>query len=200
MNDLVCLVADKNMEAAVAALLERREALRIREIQAEIQVHPRRDPGCFHEAPEFLDPLRTSYAHALILLDCAWEGAPHAAANDLEADLRRRLGEDGWAEVVAIEPELEIWVWSDSTHVDRCLGWEGQEPRLRAWLSERALWPSGSAKPNDPKGAVESALRKVRLPRSSAIYRNLASSVSVDRCTDASFNRFCERLRAWFPA
>ena len=162
-------------------------------------VHPRRDPGCYHEAHEFLRPFRESYRHALVAFDRAWEGAPAQDALDLERDVRQRLGGDGWADVVVIEPELEAWVWSDSPHVDECLGWRDRNPDLRSWLQQQALWTEGHAKPTDPKAAVARALRTVNLPRSSAIYGNLARRVSVERCADASFARVRARLGEWFP-
>jgi hypothetical protein len=40
----------------------------------------------------------------------------------------------------------------------------------------------------------------VKLPRSSAVYGNLAGRVSVERCTDVSFTRLRARLHAWFPS
>ncbi len=166
MKDLVCLVADKNMEATVGALLERPEALHTRPVQADIWVHPRRDPGCFREAPDFLRDQRTSYSHALVVLDRAWDGASDDAAA-MKASLRERLGGDGWSDVVVIEPELEVWVWSDSPHVDRCLGWEEREVRIRPWLERQGLWLADVTKPPDPKRAVEMGLREVGRPRSS---------------------------------
>ena len=38
-----------------------------------------------------------------------------------------------------------------------------------------------------------------RIPRSSAIYKNIASSVSVLRCEDSAFQMLLETLREWFP-
>lgn len=199
MKDLVCLAADKNIEAAVSGLLTRPEALGIRDVTHDVVVHPRRDPGCYHEAHVFLRSFRGGYGHALVVFDRAWEGAPSQDAALLESSMRERLAADGWADVVVIEPELEVWVWSDSPHVDECLGWRGRNPDLRSWLRERALWPAGSIKPPDPKAAVEEALAAVRVPRSSSVYRNLARRVSVQRCSDPSFDRFRARLRDWFP-
>lgn len=199
MKDLLCLAADKNIEAALRGLLGRPAAIGLRAVSFEVQVHPRRDPGCFHEAHEFLRPFRESYRHALVVFDRDWEGVPAQAATALEDAVRARLGGDGWADVVVIDPELEVWVWSDSPHVDDCLGWRERNPNLRSWLAQRDLWPAGSAKPRDPKLAVEQALAAVKLPRSSAVYGNLAGRVSVERCTDASFTRLRARLHAWFP-
>jgi hypothetical protein len=39
----------------------------------------------------------------------------------------------------------------------------------------------------------------VRKPRSSAIYLELARSVSTDRCTDPAFLKLKRCLREWFP-
>ena len=45
---------------------------------------------------------------------------------------------------------------------------------------------------------IEHALRTVRLPRSAALYRQLAQQVSLTRCTDASFLKFKVTLQKWF--
>lgn len=34
---------------------------------------------------------------------------------------------------------------------------------------------------------------------SAAVFRKIADSVSLAKCTDASFVSLCEQLRAWFP-
>lgn len=199
MKDLLCLAADKSIEATLRGLLARSQALGIHAVEVDVLVHPRRDPGCYHEAHEFLRPFRDSYHHALVVFDQAWEGAPAQDALVLEQEVRQRLGGDGWADVVVIDPELEAWVWSDSPHVDACLGWGNRNPGLRTWLDQQGLWRAGHPKPDDPKEAVERALLAVRIPPSSAIYGNLARSVSVERCTDGSFARFRARLGDWFP-
>ncbi|MFH0899902.1 MAG: hypothetical protein V2A73_04660 [Pseudomonadota bacterium] len=198
MKDLLCLAADKNLEAALRGLLARPAALGLNAVDFDVLVHPRRDPGCYHEAHGFLQPFRDRYHHALVVFDRAWEGAPAQNPLVLEQNVRQRLGNDGWGDVVVIDPEIEVWVWSDSPHVEDCLGWRGRNPDLRTWLHSQGLWTAGRAKPDDPKEAVDRALRAVRIPRSSAIYGNLARLVSVARCTDDSFAKFCACLRQWF--
>jgi hypothetical protein len=202
MTDLVCLVADKNMEAALGGLLARPAALGIRGITHDVIVHPRRDPGCFHEATEFLLTYRPSHKHALVLLDHAWDGVPAQTGEELERLLGERLSRAGltadWAEVIAVDPELEVWVFSDSPRVDECLGWRGRHQRLRAWLEAEGLWAATDEKPASPKEAVERTLHATRKPRSSAIYRSLASSVSVDRCKDRAFRKLRAILQRWF--
>jgi hypothetical protein len=91
MIDLVCLVADKNIEATIEGLLARDgRALGIRAIQVEVIVHPRRDPGCFHGATELLRGYRERAAHAVVVLDCAWTGAPGGGAQ-IESLLGKKL-------------------------------------------------------------------------------------------------------------
>ena len=202
MMDLVCLVADKNMEAAISGLLERPAALGIRPIATEILVHPRRDPGCFHQAPELLNGYRASAEHALVILDRAWDGVPAESAEGVQEQLEEKLrvaGLAGWSESVVIDPELEVWVFSDSPNVASAVGWAGRNPGLRPALEARDLWARGASKPADPKAALEWALKEVRRPRSSSIYRELAGRVSTERCQDQAFLRLKGILRSWFP-
>ena len=53
-------------------------------------------------------------------------------------------------------------------------------------------------KPSKPKEAVELALRHVGKPRSSALFKSLAESVGLRRCTDAAFLKLRATLSAWF--
>ncbi len=55
------------------------------------------------------------------------------------------------------------------------------------------------AKPTDPKRAMEAALRQARRPRSSAIFLDLASRVSLRGHNEPAFLRLSHALRAWFP-
>lgn len=201
--DLLCLVADKNMDAAVSGLLSRPEALGIRPIAPELIVHPAHDPGCFHDGVEFLRGLRSQAKHALILLDLAWQGVPAGSAAELEDQLEMSLSQAGmsdWAGAVVIEPELEAWVFGRSRHIPTALGWHASGDEFRSALTAHGLWPVEDDKPPDPKAAMEWALRQVAIPRSSSIYRQLAATVGTKRCTDRAFVRFRGLLQAWFPA
>lgn len=203
MKDLLCLVADANMKASMTALLGRPEALGIRPVETELLVHPRRDPGCFHDPDGLLRGARDVAQHALVLLDYSWDGAPPGGAAKAEEKLEERFrlsGLAGWAHAVVIDPELEAWIFSDSPHVEAALGWTDRSVAMRSALAEEGLWPEGETKPPDPKAAVIWALRQVRKPRSSSIYRDLASRVSLTRCQDRSFRRFRDLLRSWFAS
>ena len=139
----------------------------------------------------------------MVLFDVAWDGAPTQDASDLELRLRERLavafGAD-WAEAVAIGPELEAWVFSDSPHVPAILGWSGRSPDLRTALANEGLWPADLAKPPDPKRAMERALTITRKALSSSIFREIATRVSLTRCEDRAFLRMKGILTSWFPS
>ena len=85
--DLLCLVADKNMEAAISGLLSQPTRLGIGPVSHRTIVHPERDPGCFLRGPEFLRGFQSEAAHALIMLDHAWAGAPVGPGEEMESDL-----------------------------------------------------------------------------------------------------------------
>jgi hypothetical protein len=119
----------------------------------------------------------------------------------VESEVEHRLSRSGWgdrAAAIAIDPELEIWVWSDSPEVDNVLGWQQREIRLRDWLRNEGFLTGENVKPNEPKRAVDEALRIAGKSRSSSIYRKLAQRVSVSRCEDAAFLKFKATLRKWF--
>jgi hypothetical protein len=204
-KDLVVLAADKNTDYGLRGLLGRPASLGIRPILASTDtfVHPRRDPGCLNEAHDFLRPMLRDYRHALVVFDrmgCGREALSQARLADA---VRGRLSASGWenrAEVVVLDPEIEVWVFAASLQVERCLGWPTKRLRLRRWLEERGAWGEGKSKPYDPKAALEIALREIRRPRSSAIYRRLGERVGMQGCTDPGFGKFREVLREWFPA
>jgi len=186
--DLVMLVPGKNERETFEGLFSsRRKSLNIRNLRYEILVHPRRDPGCFHEASDILQPYQNLAEYSLVVLDYEGSGQEHRSPEDMVKDLKDRIEKSGWmdrTEVLVFRPELENWVWSDSMEVDKEIGWEGRDPPLRNWLTNQGWWQQGSVKPNRPKEGLEAALREVRMRRSSAIYRQLAENVGLTRCQD----------------
>jgi len=201
-HDLVVLVADKNMEFAVKGILGRVQAMGTREPISVVHVHPEKDPGCLLRGHEFLSLFQKQFAHALILLDLEGCGQERSARETLEAAIEKRLSQSGWggrAAAVVIDPELEMWVWSDSPQVDAVLGWQGRSPDLRSWLKTKDFLQEGQAKPERPKEAMELALRTVRKPRSSSLYFQLARQVSLERCVDPAFVKLKTTLQTWFP-
>jgi hypothetical protein len=199
-SDLILLVADKNIEFAMRGTLARHQALNIRSPRFVIYVHPERDPGCLRKANTFLRPHGSAYQHALVVFDrsgCGKDDLPRAA---LEREVEQALTNAGWAAracAIVVDPELENWVWGDSPRVDQVLGWAGRLP-LRAWLRQNG-YCAAMEKPARPKEAMEAALRVVGKARSASVFRALAESVSLERCTDPAFAKLRRTLRAWFP-
>jgi hypothetical protein len=172
-------------------------------IVSSILTHPRRDPGCFRESPALLSGYVQAASAALVLFDFEGCGSGERDASAVEADLRQRLSNAGWgdrAEVIVLDPELEAWVWSESPHVARILGWQQGAAPLRAHLESEGTWPQGLSKPPRPKEALEAVLRRTRVRRSPAIYGELARTVSLDRCSDPAFQRLRSFLRSRFAA
>jgi hypothetical protein len=202
--DLVVLVPGKDDRETLDGLLSKRhESLGIRSIRYQILVHPRRDPGCFHEAPDILQVFQRRARRALVILDHEGSGQEKRALREVAADLKRRLAASGWgdrAAAIIIAPELETWVWSDSPHVDRTLGWGGRAPRLRDWLAAQGLWPANCQKPPRPKESFQAALREAKIRLSSAIFRELAERVGLKDCQDQTFQQFRDLMQDWFPA
>jgi hypothetical protein len=201
-KDLALLVADKNIEGAVRGLLTRPRSLGLREISCDVYVHPERDPGCLVRGHDFMKQFAHRYRHGLVLFDREGSGDDEADRPLLERRVEERLAASGWgdrAAAVVIDPELEIWVWNESSHVERILGWEGRLPSLRTWLREKGWLENDARKPVSPKKAVEEALRLAGKPRSSSIYQELARKVSTKRCTDPAFLKLCQTLARWFP-
>jgi hypothetical protein len=202
-RDLIVLVPDKNMELALRGLLElRTQALAIRPVSYDLHVHPQRDPGCLLHSADFLRPFTRSHRHALVMFDHDGCGQESASAAALEQLVLQKLSSTGWddrAEAVVLVPELEVWVWSSSPHVPAVIGWAGQPTDLPTWLNQRGLWQKKAAKPQDPKSALETALRQVKKPRSSALFQELASKVSLEKCLDPAFEKLKHTLRSWFP-
>jgi hypothetical protein len=204
MKDLIFLVADKDMEHTVNGLLSRPKALGIRSgVAWDIHVHPRRDPGCLNEAHDFLRLFPAQFCHAIVMFDRAGCGREQTSCSQLSSIVLGRLAANGWgdrAQVIVLDPELEVWVWSRSPHVVCCLGWEGHASALRQWLAEQGLWPEAAPKPPKPKEAMLAALRHQQRPYSSAIYEELARKVSLEGHSEPAFASFLETLRTWFPA
>ncbi len=199
MKDLVVLVADRNMEAAVRTLIEKRhKSLGIRQVQEDVFVHQERDAGVFLKAHIFLQPFRNEYRYALVMFDHDGCGQENRSADELASEVKQRLEQSGWqgrCEVIVIEPELEAWVWCPSPHVPKVLGLTPEQ--VQQILSR---FPKNHlGKPKRPKEAMEECLRQAKIPRSSSIYAELAETVGLKNCVEPSFVKFRQTLQKWFP-
>jgi hypothetical protein len=202
-RDLLVLVADRNMEMAVRGVLARSKSLGIRQVTADVRRHPEHDCGCRQSGVEFLTVFIGQYGHALLVFDREGCGQDEDPAEDIESELEGALKKAGWedrAAVIVPDPELEVWVWGDSPHVERELGWSGRQPTLREWLYEKGFLGAGQIKPARPKEAMEAALREVGKSRSSALFATLAERVSLKKCDDRAFLKLRTTLGNWFSA
>ena len=142
-----------------------------------------------------------THRFALVIFDRHGSGREDCPAEEIEAEVERRLSTAGWTDrcaVVVPDPELEIWVWSDSPNVDAELGWAGQQPSLRQWLVSQQAIQTEHEKPVDPKTAMFMALRKQHKPLSSWLFRRLAEHVGLQRCQDRAFLKLRNTLQCWF--
>jgi hypothetical protein len=202
VKDLIVLVADKNMEAAIRGILNRHDSLGIRRITFDIYVHLHRDPGCLLESHTFLLPFSQNYRHSVVMFDRDGCGQENSLREELEVSVENLVSSVGWenrSAAIVIDPELECWVWKDSPHVSNALGWGDNLNNLHTWLRENSLLSENATRPIRPKEALEAALRVVRKPRSSAIYSMLAQRVSLKNCIDLSFLKLRASLQNWFP-
>ena len=188
------------MEFAVRGLLTRGPSLGFHDLSIDYYAHPERDPGCFLRGHDFLRPFCRQYRHAMVMLD------------------REGCGRSDWPANAWSRKSKIVWLLpggaSGGCHCPRSrtgnlgverftgsgvrAGWVGRQPRLADWLRDEGHLTAGQPKPQDPKRAVEEALRIVRKQRSSAIYLHLAQRVSVHRCVYEAFLKFKTLLQQWF--
>lgn len=208
MRDCFFLVADINMREVIRAFFGRNEWHRVvgcRKFVFDPEQDIRHaaglnDPGLYTRGHEIARALRSTHRNIVVLLDAEWDGSP--PRREIESHMLSNLVNVGWssesAAIIVIEPELESWIWVDSPHVAKALGFTNPgDPRI--WLGAQGLWAEGATKPSDPKGAVELALEYTGKSRSSSRYRQVIAQASLSRCTDAAFIRLKETLQRWFP-
>lgn len=200
-GDLLVLVADLDMEQAVKGLLARPESLEMAPVKFEVRRHPRRDSGCRTGAVEYLRAFLGSYRHALVLFDLDGSGSDRSR-EETEREVEEGLSRNGWkgrAKTIAIEPELETWVWGPSDKIPEVLGWHKGYVELRLWLCGQGLWSEESPKPSNPKKVMDRTMQESRSRITSRKFFELANVVSLRGCRDPSFNDFKQTLRSWFP-
>jgi hypothetical protein len=208
-RDCIFLLADKNMRASFEGFFSRPDFYRSLEC-GRIHIDPDRDivvaagdndPGLYLRAHELLRPYQVTHRHAVVALDAEWEGSP--GADDIRSHMESMISANGWHPnqfaVIVIDPELENWIWQRSVHISKGIGFENLDDLL-ADPDLRSDWPKGQYKPLHPKETLETILRKRRIPRSSAIYKQITSQVSVRGCRDDAFLFLVQKMREWFPA
>jgi hypothetical protein len=209
MRDCIFLLADKNMQAAFEGFLSRPgfySSLGCGKFEFDPQLDLRvaagdNDPGLYTRAHELIRPFLKTYRHAVVVLDAEWEGTPgrEVITRHISEQMRTVGWEMGRFRVIVIDPELENWIWQKNDHVAKYLGFS-RITEVMADPDIQKAWPAGQPKPAEPKETMEKLLQKRRIPRSSAIYKQITSQVSVQGCQDPAFQLLATTLRQWFPA
>ena len=201
MQDLVVLVADKNMQFALQGALARPQALGVRPFTFEFRSHMGRDGGVRTTGADVLAREATRFRHALMLLDFEGCGQEEDAPLVIEAQLDQKL-QMVWnasAKAIVISPEVDAWLWGNDAVLRDALHWP-QDGSIRDWLRGKGFAFNADEKPVRPKEALD-AMRSVhKQPRSSAMYEKVTKRISLQNCTDAAFIRLRAQLQAWFPA
>lgn len=201
--DLVVLVADKDMEQTLHELLRRPHSLGIAPVTYRIFTHPTHDSGCRTGAHDLLRSLAAQYRFALVMFDREGSGRDAAAPEEVAREVEAKLASNGWADrccVLVLNPELEIWVWTDSAELDQVTGWAGRQLPVRDWLRAQSFKVNEQGKPERPKEALRAVLRETRKQPSAALFAALAMRVGLSRCIDPAFACFKANLQRWFPA
>ena len=203
-EDLIVLVADMDIENTFMGLLPRHHALGCRSFSHKIVRHPGRDSGTRKECVEFLRPFASTHEHAIVVFDHEGSGRENTPAALVEDEIQKLLSRNGWNDrscVLVLEPEIESWVWSDSPHVLRGLGWNRSFKALKDFVESKnsEWWDTDAPKPKRPKEVMETVLRKQCRPRSASIFKKLATTVGVKGCSDRTFAKLKAALANWFP-
>ena len=206
VTDLVVLTADLQMHRVIETLLRRRfQSLGISpDLSIDVRRHPQQDSGCRTASQAILNPLRRTHRYAMVVFDCHGSGAGNVTAAELERDLERQYERAGWevnrVSFVVIEPELDAWVFgAPIPRLRQAIGWDQPQP-IPEWLTDQGYLQPGATKPQNPKRAIDEMLALQKKERSAKLYAELARRVSLARCQDRAFQKFCTTLQRWFPA
>ncbi len=134
----------------------------------------------------------------MVVLDQQFGGELPAA--EVRDDIVTRLEKNGWkdrCDVIVIDPELEVWLWQDSPHVEQALAFAGGS--LRRHLEGTGAWPDDAPKPTAPKETIQALVKAQRPLKTKVVYSRIAKSVSIHGCTDPAFKLFKATIRRWFP-
>lgn len=152
MQDLVVLVADKNMQFALKGALGRTQALGIRPLTHEFRTHMGRDGGVRATGVDVLARESNRFRHALMVFDFEGCGQDHDDLLTLEAELDRQLRTvwDTRAKAIIIFPEVDIWLWGTDVALRDALHWPLEGP-VRNWLLEKGFEFNADNKPLRPR-------------------------------------------------
>lgn len=213
-RDCLFFVADTNMANVVDGFLSRghlqgRIGCRdfLFDFDSDVLEAPRlgmgSDGGIYRYCHSLLQENGYMDTHERLIVMLDQQFGSELPASTVREEILGRLRANGWgddkADVVVIDPELEVWIWQDSPHVHAAVGF-ADAGSLREALKNDSDWPDGHVKPLQPKELFQAVCRRYRTVYSPALYRDIVERVSVRSCTDAAFQQLVATLCRWFPA
>ncbi|MBK8966448.1 MAG: hypothetical protein IPM36_07165 [Lewinellaceae bacterium] len=87
----------------------------------------------------------------------------------------------------------------NEARIQEAISWD-REIRLYEWLHQNDWKLPNESKPIQPKEAFEAAIRLCNTPRSSSLYRQIASRASYRNCQDSAFQKMISHIKAWFAS
>lgn len=206
MKDLLVYVADADALAFIRALLQRPQALGIREIRYDIERHPQRDAGMVLSGAELVRMQKGRYQKALLIWDYHGCGRDHKQTPaEIAAEIQDKLDRFNWIDnsaVIVLTPELEQWLWfCDNAIAAYC---DIPLEELQQWVQRRASqlgMDIAALKAEQPKELFEHLMRN-RLKRtiSPRDFEEIGKRASVQALMGCdSFGAITSVLRSWFP-
>ncbi len=207
MKDLLVFAADADIGVFMDAILNRPAAVGIRPLTFDIIRHPQRDAGMVQTGPELARLRKREYSKVILLWDHHGSGREKRfAAPVVAAEVSGRLDTVTWSgnhAVVALDPELEHWLWYCEPALSSYRGISRAD--LDAFVDDHAAHlghsPQG-LKTEQPKELFEAIVR-IRLRRtiSPRDFAEIGKRAGVTGLTSStSFRHFVQTLREWFPA
>lgn len=201
-QDLIVLVADRDMRSVLEQVLKRPLSLGMRPVESVVISESLHDPACAIGGVQALTEYEGGFDHAILMFDHEGSGREQESPQEIEASLDAEFQRSAWddrARTVVVSPELEVWLWGGSPHVDRFIGWTDRPFSLRRWLAETGWWPRDAPKPLRPKEAFQAATRETGVAARTRVMEKIARRASLRRCSDRAFLRLRDTLREWFP-
>jgi len=191
MKDLLLYVADADAQAIMKSILNKPQALAIREITFDIERHPQRDSGMVQCGAELTRMKKGRYQKALLTWDHHGSGRDHKqSSEEVRSEIQEKLDSYTWNENSSVSifvPELEQWLWYCENALLSYCGLSADQ--LNTWLEERSGKLGKSVetlKAEQPKELFEyvmrERLRRTISPRDFAEIGNRAGARGLMDC------------------
>ncbi|AKT36954.1 hypothetical protein [Chondromyces crocatus] len=176
-KDLVVLLPNKDAQFLLRGILSRMPEMGMRTPSVQFDTHPLRDAGCL-DGDELLESQASRYEKALIFVaDRTKSGREEMTREDLEARIEEGLNRTGWGSrgrAIVVDPGID------------------------RWLLEHQLGETWSPMEGALSTALDIALRRRRLPRSSNLYEPLGERLVHEGLIDPAWRKLVAILRQWF--